>query len=113
MLPPPSYSWMTAESMREVFPRARLFWLLGEDQWEVIETWSRPDHLAEMVEFIVHSRGGQPRPKTGFRAHFVAGDHPASGTRIREDAPQMLHGDWLHPDVERFIRSRGLYGCTD
>ncbi|MDA0765689.1 MAG: nicotinate (nicotinamide) nucleotide adenylyltransferase [Verrucomicrobia bacterium] len=112
-LPPPSYSWMTAECMREIFPGARLYWLVGEDQWNVIESWSRPYHLAEMVEFIVHHRGGHPAPKPGFRAHFIPGDHPASGTTIREDAPTRLRSEWIHPNVERFIRSNGLYGCGD
>jgi nicotinate-nucleotide adenylyltransferase len=108
-LPPPSYSWMTAECMREIFPTSRLFWLMGEDQWKVIETWSRPHHLAELVEFIVHNRGGQPSPRPGFRAHFIDGHHPASGTALRESAPGELIASWLHPDVARFIRNQGLY----
>ena len=112
-LPPPSYSWMTAECMQDVFPEARLFWLIGEDQWQVIETWSRPDHLAEMVEFIVHDRGGKPRPKPGFRAHFISGHHPASGTVLRESAPQGLKSEWLHPAVADFIRFNRLYGCGE
>lgn len=112
-LPPPSYSWMTAECMREIFPDARLFWLIGEDQWQVIESWSRPDHLAELVEFIVHARGGHPAPKHGFRVHFVTGDHPASGTILRETAREGLVSEWLHPDVAAFIRRHGLYGCAD
>lgn len=112
-LPPPSYSWMTAESIHESNPEARLFWLLGEDQWSVLDSWDRPTHLAELVEFIIHSRGGEPPPKSGFRAHFIRGDHPASGRALRAGAPNGLHTDWLHPKVEQFIRSRGLYGWKD
>jgi len=112
-LPPPSYSWMTAECMKEIFSDARMFWLIGEDQWDVIETWGRPHHLADLVEFVVHHRGGHPVPKPGFRAHFIKGDHPASGTAIRNAAPSSLASDWLHPNVERFIRSSGLYGRGD
>lgn len=112
-LPPPSFSWMTAECMKEIFPDARLFWLIGDDQWEVIETWNRSPHLAEMVEFIIHHRGGDAAPKPGFRAHFVSGSHPASATTIRNEASNRLPSEWLHPNVEHFIRSRGLYGCGD
>lgn len=112
-LPPPSYSWITAETMGEIFPTARLFWLLGEDQWAVIESWNHPELLASQVEFIVHTRGGSPAPKPGFRAHFITGDHPASASEIRRKAPFGLISKWLHPNVERHIGSGGLYGCRD
>lgn len=112
-LPPPSYSWVTAETMREIFPVARLFWIMGEDQWKVIESWNHPELLASQVEFIVHSRGGKPARKPGFRAHFITGDHPASSSQIRREAPSRLISEWLHPKVEHHIRSRGLYGCRD
>ena len=36
-LPPPSYSWITAEAMSELYPRSRLFWLMGSDQWSTIQ----------------------------------------------------------------------------
>jgi nicotinate-nucleotide adenylyltransferase len=109
LLPPPSYSWLTAESMREVFPAARLFWLLGDDQWDAIEAWDRPGHLAQLVEFIVHSRNGTAAEKAGFRAHFIEGRHPASATRIRGADPGKLPAEWLDPEVAGFISSRGLY----
>ena len=109
LLPPPSYSWVTAEAMREVYPQSRLFWLMGADQWAVIQSWSRPDHLANLVEFIVHDRGDPPEPLPGFRVHYIHGNHPASATAIRHAAPDQLQSAWLPPKVEQFIRSRGLY----
>lgn len=112
-LPPPSYSWITAKAMREIFPAARLFWLMGEDQWSVIESWNHPEILGSLVEFIVHTRGGTPAHTPGFRAHFIDGDHPASASEIRRQAPSRLASEWLHPNVERHIRSGGLYGCGD
>lgn len=112
-LPPPSYSWITAEMMHEIFPADRLFWLMGEDQWQTLDSWARPDYLADLVEFIIHSRGGTPTPNPGYRAHFIQGDHPASASVIRRDAPSRLRADWLHPEVARFIRSTGLYDCRD
>ncbi len=111
LLPPPSYSWITAEAMHEVYPEARLFWLMGADQWAAIQTWTRPDYLADLVEFIVHDRGAPPDPQPGFRVHFIHGDHPASATSIRAQAPESLPSRWLPPKVEQFIRLRGLYGC--
>ncbi len=110
-LPLPSYSWVTAEALQEVYPGARLFWLMGADQWSVIQTWARPEHLASQVEFIVHDRGEPPTPRPGFRVHFIRGNHPASASAIRARAPEYLPSEWLPEKVERFIRSRGLYGC--
>lgn len=110
-LPPPSYSWVTAEAMSEIYPESRLFWLMGTDQWNAIQTWSRPAHLADLVEFIVHDRGDKPRPQPGFRVHSVPGSHPASASEIRSRTPEYLPVDWLHPDVATFIHARALYGC--
>lgn len=109
LLPPPSYSWITAEAMREVYPESHLFWLMGSDQWSVIQSWNRPDHLADLVEFIVHDRGGESESQPGFRAHIIKGAHPASASEIRSHAPTRLHSHWLAPKVERFISLRGLY----
>ena len=110
-LPPPSFSWITAEAMLEIYPKSRLFWLMGSDQWSVIQTWTRPDYLADLVEFIVHDREGGAAPQPGFRAHFIAGAHPASASAIRAQAADALPSEWLDPKVEHYIRSRGLYGC--
>lgn len=112
LLPPPSFSWITAEAMREVYPEARLFWLMGADQWAVIQSWARPDHLANLVEFIVHERQGTISPPVpGFRVHHIQGDHPASASKIRASPEESRPFHWLPPKVEQFIRSRGLYSC--
>jgi len=110
LLPPPSYSWVTAEALNEIYPAARLFWLMGADQWELIQSWARPEYLADLVEFIVHDRRGRsPRPLPGFRVHFIHGHHPASATAIRNAVPGPLPPGWLQENVEQFITSRGLY----
>lgn len=107
--PPPSYSWRVAETMRARHPGARLFWLMGTDQWDALPRWNRPDHLTSLVEFIVFSRGNPPKAIPGFRLHPLAGNHPASATAIRQSAPQQLKTDWLHPAVAEYIRKHQLY----
>ncbi len=111
LLPPPSYSWITAEAMSDIYPQSRLFWLMGSDQWSAIQTWTRPDHLADLVEFIVQDRRNRPRPQPGFRVHFIEGSHPAAASEIRAHTPTSLPSHWLHSDVAVFIRAHGLYGC--
>ncbi len=110
-LPPPSYSWVTAEAMSEIYPSSRLFWIMGSDQWTVIQTWARPSHLANLVEFIIHKRDDEILTQPGFRSHFVQGSHPASAAEIRREAATCLTSKWLHPDVESYIHNHTLYGC--
>jgi nicotinate-nucleotide adenylyltransferase len=106
----PSYSWQTAEAMAAKFPGARLFWIMGGDQWRALPTWARPERLAACVEFIVFEREGEPQPHEGFRLHALDGGHPASATAIREAIAggEKAH-PWLDPAVERYIREQRIY----
>jgi nicotinate-nucleotide adenylyltransferase len=101
---PPSYSWQTAAYFRNALPGSQLFWILGSDQWQVIDSWSRSDYLARSLTFLVFPRPAPPQPIPGFRMHALSATHPASSTDIR--AGQFEH---LHPGVERFVQEHGLY----
>jgi nicotinate-nucleotide adenylyltransferase len=106
----PSFSWQTAEAMKARFPDARLFWIMGTDQWDVLPTWAHPQRLAACVEFIVFARGNPPEARDGYALHVVEGSHPASATAIREAiAAGETHHPWLDPAVARWIRGRGIY----
>jgi nicotinate-nucleotide adenylyltransferase len=106
----PSYSWQTAEAMRARFPGARLFWIMGTDQWNSLPDWAKPERLAACVEFIVFTRGTPPKPREGYVLHALEGGHPASATAIREAIAAGENArDWLHPDVYRWIIEQGLY----
>lgn len=108
--PMPSYSWKTAEAFVRRSPEADLYWLMGADQWRVLETWSRADYLAELVRFIVHSRDGMGI-REGEEALFLKGEHPASSSHIRELLGQgaPLPAGWLRGEVADFIARKGLY----
>lgn len=110
--PPPNESWKTASHFREWHPGARLYWILGADQWQVIHTWARPELLRQCLVFLVHSRPGSepPAPREGWRAHFLDGkDHPASASQIRSLLAAGQPSPHLHPDVQHFIDTAGLY----
>ena len=106
----PSFSFLTAEAMVEKFPHARLFWIMGGDQWDALPRWKHPERLAALVEFIVLARGDSPAPRGGYRLHGVQGQHPASATAIRA---AISTGDvtpqWLAPGVARWIARNSLY----
>ena len=106
-----SYSWKTAEHFaRELGDEVELFWIVGTDQWEVIETWAKPEVLAALVTFVVFPRGGIARPKDGFRMVAVDAAFDASSTEIRRRVRDgEAISDLVLPDVERFLIDRGLY----
>jgi nicotinate-nucleotide adenylyltransferase len=106
-----SYSWKTAQHFAEELGEGvELFWIVGTDQWEVIETWAKPELLAELVTFIVFPRGGVARPKEGVRMAAVDASFDASSTEIRRRvrAGESV-SDLVVPEVEAAIRERGLY----
>lgn len=111
--PAPSYSYETAEEMARRFPQARLYWLMGADQWRALPRWKNPERLAEMVDFIVFSRDGEPEPRPGYRMEYLPGTHPASATAIREafSAGASDH-PWLDRAVASYVAERGLYRPT-
>lgn len=106
----PSFSYLTAEAMKERFPEARLFWIMGADQWDALPDWAHPERLAACVEFIVFSRNGHPQFREGYMMHWIHEAHPASATTIREE---IRRGEtrlaWLAPAVAEHIRRHGLY----
>jgi nicotinate-nucleotide adenylyltransferase len=109
--PGPSYSYQTAEAMADRFPDARLFWIMGGDQWESLPRWKNPERLAELVEFIVLARGEPIEPRKGYRLHLVPDTgHPASATQIRETiASGKSNHPWLDARVAAWIARRKLY----
>lgn len=110
----PSYSWQTAEALHQAFPEARLYWIMGTDQWAALPHWAHPERLAACVEFIVFSRGELPQPREGCRMHPLHADHPASATLIRAVFRHGAEGHpWLPEQVVSYIQSTGLYRTAD
>lgn len=105
--PAPSYSWQTAEAFQAAFPDAELFWIMGTDQWDALERWARPERLAELLTFVVFTRGGEIAPKAGFRHLALEVHHPASSTAIR--ASREKAREFLDPAVYEYASARGLY----
>jgi nicotinate-nucleotide adenylyltransferase len=106
----PSFSYQTAEAMARAYPGCRLFWIMGSDQWNVLETWTEPGRLAACVEFAVFSRGETLIGYPGYRMHALEGGHPASATAIRDAmARGAADHPWLTPEVGRWIREHRIY----
>ncbi len=93
-LPAPSWSWRVVEAWRQAHPQDELYWLMGTDQWEQLHRWARYEYLVENLHFVVYAREAMPQPRTGVRATFIQGNHPASSSAIRE---ALLAGSPLPP----------------
>ncbi len=108
--PGPAFSYLAAEALAEKFPAARLYWIMGGDQWDALPAWENPERLACGVEFAVIARGGPPQPRDGYRLHVVRGHHPASATAIRQAlANGAVSHEWLAPAVAEWIAANRLY----
>lgn len=106
--PEPSFSWKTAEHFSKLHGDAELFWILGTDQWEVIEQWAQPDRLREMLKFIVVKRkGNEVISKEGWRFEKMEFNHPASSTAIRADLSG--NASFLSENVLLFCQEYELY----
>lgn len=106
-----SYSWQTAVHFTgEMDPSDELFWILGADQWEEIENWSRAPYLAALVKFIAFPRGKKTLPeKDGFPMEALTETHPASATSIRNAIRDGKDPKGLDPKVAAYIEKHRLY----
>ncbi|MEM9081207.1 MAG: nicotinate (nicotinamide) nucleotide adenylyltransferase [Verrucomicrobiota bacterium] len=105
-----NYSWKTAEWFKGALPGCRLYWLMGADQWKVVNEWARADYLASLVTFLVHDRQGS-LGEGEFEAIFLRGEHPASASEIRDliGRGEAVPGGWLDGSVAQFVSSESLY----
>jgi nicotinate-nucleotide adenylyltransferase len=112
--PPPSYAIETAREVREAFPRATLFWLLGADQLGRLHEWRDWKELRRDVKFLLMQRGdGLPVPGR-LRNSVLSLPHPRridiSSTEIRRRVKARLPIDHLvSAPVAAYIQRRRLY----
>ncbi len=105
---PPSYSWETVEYFAAEHPEADLYWILGTDQWEKIETWARPGILCDLLTFIIATRNDTPvRDRADWSQITLPFDHPASSTAIRAGRGEQ---NWLPESVVAYIAEHAIYG---
>ncbi len=110
--PAPSYAFDTAQEIRESFPRATLFWLIGADQLADLGKWHRAAELRKLVQFAVLQRGDIAGKKGGPAVLGLPQPRRVdiSATEIRHRVKQRLPIDHLVPGpVAAYIKRRGLY----
>lgn len=109
-----SYAVDTVRSLQKDHPNAKLFWVLGGDQLEILSNWRDIEELAQMLTFIVFKRLGFSFQKPQIPGlQLVEIEAPLmdqSSSEIRERlARGEAAGDWLSPAVGAFISAHQLY----
>lgn len=108
--PAPSYSWRTAEHFRAMHPSAKLYWLMGDDQWHALSRWDNAAYFASLVEIVVHGRDSVASQQGAFECHPLKGHlHPASATQIRKSFSAGTPANWLHLSVSNYIKENSLF----
>lgn len=106
----PSYSYLTAEHFRQQYPAAQLFWIMGSDQWEALDTWKHPKRLVREVSFVVFPRKNPPKPRKNAKMLNLDVRIDISSSEIRHRFGKKQSVSWfLVPSVENYIRRHRLY----
>lgn len=116
-----SYTYLTCEHFRSLYPSAELFFLAGTDMLRDFPTWKRPDLILQNATLAVCGRceeeGWERREKESFRQKFgVDFCHvPYNGAKVSSTKIRILAGagmrlnDFVEENVETYIEREGLY----
>lgn len=107
-----SYTIETAKRYRQQAGSAdRLFFLIGADAFDDIESWKDWRELIRLVEFIVVTRpgGNYDVPEGAQVLHLTGLDLPVSSSSIRARLALGAPTPELPAEVRAYIDERGLY----
>ena len=119
-----SYSYLTVEALREMYPDAELFLLMGTDMFLSFDTWKNPERITEQATLAVLYRGekGERAAIDAQKKHFEAQgakiealENPVlsiSSTQLRRLIAFNCAGEFLPAGVDAYIRENGLYDTS-
>lgn len=102
-LPTPSYTINTVRYLKRKYINDDFLWVIGEDQYEKLDSWKESEELLALIDFIVFNRNSDNKEDVKYT--WINGfNHPASSTLVRS-------GEFKYCDksVIRYIQSNGLY----
>ena len=116
-----SYSYLTVEALREIYPDAELFLLMGTDMFLSFDTWKNPERITRNATLAVMYRGekGERAAIDAQKKRFEAEGAKIelvenqvlsiSSTQLRRLIAFRCAGEFLPSGVENYIRENGLY----
>jgi nicotinate-nucleotide adenylyltransferase len=118
--PGPSYSVDTLTYLRETYPESELYFIIGEDSLRDLPTWRQPRRILQLAYVAVAARPGPvanvdspEHPLFDLRDRIIRVRVPLIDVSSRELRRRVTQGEPIRyqvlPEVEAFIRERGLY----
>lgn len=116
----PSYMVDTVRTLREAFPGAELFLIIGADEFRDFATWREPHEIVKHVRLAVMDREGESARELaadlpgGNAAVFVPVRRvDVSSTAVRKAVRgRAPPGDRVPPGVAAIIQREGLYSAS-
>jgi len=120
-----SFTYQTVEQLREQYPEAQLFLLMGTDMFLSFLTWREPERITAQVTLAVMCRGDKGEKEAiaaqkalleekGVRVVLI--DNPVidiSSTDLRRMLVMDCASEYLEPAVEQYIYAHGFYGAGE
>lgn len=113
-----SYSYLTIQHYRQIYPDAELFFIIGGDSIRDFFTWRNPDEICKLTTLAVCERAEIDtsetieKLQTLYGAKIVKVDITRtniSSTQIRVDCQFGIDSKELLPSVLEYIKQNGLY----
>ena len=116
-----SYTYLTVEALREEYPDAELFLLMGTDMFLSFHTWMNPQRITAQATLAVMYRGEKGEAAKiearkaemeaeGVRVALVCNETiNISSTQLRRLIAFRCASEFLPKGVEGYIREKGLY----
>lgn len=119
-----SYTLDTVRALREQYPKARLYLLMGTDMFLTFHLWRDPGEIAKLCTLCAFGRSEKDTEELfsvqraflaeRFSAQIITLALPhivdISSTQLREELRQGRGQEYLDPAVYGFILREGLYG---
>ena len=117
----PSYSYVTVRQVHELYPDAKLYFLMGTDMFTSFLTWRNPEEILKYAALAVMSRGDRGEAEAieaqkrtieamGYEAVVVENQVTViSSTQLRRLLAFRCAGEFLPEGVLDYIREKRLY----
>lgn len=111
-----TYTYQTLQDMKKIYPDDELYFILGSDSANSLDTWKESDLLAKIAKFAVLKRFGiEIKVPESFDYQEIPGEIPnISSTQIRDvvakstDVEKDLK-EFIPLEVAKYITAVGLY----
>ena len=113
----PSYTVDTVVQVRAMYPKAKLYLLLGDDMLPGFPDWREPGKILKDAALAVFCRDGQQVLQAKEQIEAMGGEvilleNPVtniSSTQLRRMLVFRCASDFIPPAVEAYIQAMGLY----